>query len=108
MVKRLTFGFGILALAVASAASSYTVTFFQPVVVNGTTLNAGDYKVEVNDNKAVIKKGKTIAESPVKVENNDAKYSNTSVRLAGSQVEEIHLGGTHTRLVFEKNGVATN
>jgi hypothetical protein len=108
VVKRLTFGFGILALAVASAASSYTVTFFQPVTVNGTTLKAGDYKVEVNDNKAVIKKGKTIAESPVKVENNDAKYSNTSVRLAGSQVEEIHLGGTRTRLVFEKNGVATN
>ena len=108
MVKRFTFGFAVLALAVASAASGYNVTFFEPVVVNGTTLKAGDYKVEVNDNKAILRQGKTVAESPVKVESNDTKYSKTTVRLTGTQVDEIRVGGTHTRLVFEKNGVATN
>ena len=108
MVKRLTIAFASLALAVASAASSYSVTFFQPVEVNGTTLKAGDYSVEVKDNKAIIKRGKSVAEVPVKVENNDAKYQTTSVRLAGTQVEEIHVGGTRTKLVFEKTGVATN
>ena len=109
MVKGLTIGFASLALAVASAASSYNVTFFEPVVVNGTTLKAGQYKVEVNDNKAILKNGKAVAESPVKVESNDAKYQTTTVRLAGgTQVEEIRVGGTHTRLVFEKTGVATN
>lgn len=107
MVKRLTFGFGIVALAVASAASNYNVTFYQPVVVNGTTLKPGEYTVEVNDNKATIKKGKSVAETPVKVENNDAKYRATTVLLAGTQVEEIHVGGTHTKLVFEQNGIAT-
>jgi hypothetical protein len=109
VVKGFTIGFATLALAVASAASSYNVTFFEPVVVNGTTLKPGDYKVEVNDNKAVIKRGKVIAESPVKVESNEAKYPTTSIRLAlGTQLEEIRVGGTHTRLVFEKAGVATN
>ena len=107
MIKRLTIGFGILALAVASAASNYNVTFYQPVVVNGTTLKAGEYTVEVNDNKAILKKGKSVAETPVKVENNDEKYSKTTVHLAGSQVEEIRVGGTHTKLVFEQNGIAT-
>jgi len=107
VVKRLTIGFGVLALAVAGAASNYNVTFYQPVVVNGTTLKAGEYTVEVNDNKAILKKGKSVAETPVKVENNDAKYSRTTVHLAGTQVEEIHVGGTHTRLVFEQNGTAT-
>ena len=82
MVKALTLGFASLALAAASAATSYNVTFFQPVVVNGTTLKAGEYKVEINDNKAIIKKGKALAESPVKVESNEAKYPTTSVRLA--------------------------
>jgi len=108
VVKTFTIAFASLALAVASAASGYTVTFFQPVEVNGTMLKAGDYSVEVKDNKAIIKRGKSVAEAPVKVENNDAKFSSTTVRLAGSQVEEIRVGGTHTRLVFEKTGVATN
>jgi hypothetical protein len=97
-----------MALAVASAASSYNVTFFEPVVVNGTTLKPGEYKVEINNEKATLRKGKTWAESAVKVESNDAKYPTTSVRLAGAQVEEIHVGGTRTKLVFEKTGVATN
>ena len=108
MVKRLTIGFASLALAAASAATSYNVTFFEPVVVNGTTLKAGEYKVEVNDNKAIIKKGKAVAESPIKVESNEAKYPATSVRLVGTQLEEIRVGGTRTKLVFEKTGVATN
>lgn len=109
MVKRFTIGFATLALAIAGAATSYNVTFFEPVVVNGTTLKPGEYKVEINDNKAILKKGKIMAESPVKVENNEAKYSRTSVRLVqGTQVEEIHVGGTRTRLIFEKTGVATN
>jgi len=108
VVKGLTIGFATLALGVASAATSYNVTFFEPVVVNGTTLKAGEYKVEINDNKATIKKGKAMAESPVKVETSEDKYSRTSVRLVGTQVEEIRVGGTRTKLVFEKSGVATN
>jgi len=109
VVKRLTIGFATLALAAASAASSYNVTFFEPVVINGTTLKPGAYKVEISDNKAIIKKGKAVVESPVKVESSEAKYPTTSVRLAGgTQLEEIRLGGTRTKLVFEKTGVATN
>lgn len=108
MVKGLTFGFATLALAAASAATSYNVTFFEPVTVNGTKLKPGNYKVEVNENKAVIKQGKPVAETAVKVENNDKKYPTTTVRLAGAQVEEIHFGGTRTRIVFEKTGDATN
>ena len=46
MVKKSILAFATLALAVASAASSYSVTFFQPVVVNGQTrfaTTAGSY-----------------------------------------------------------------
>ena len=109
MVKGLTLGLATLALAAAaSAATSYNVTFFEPVVVNGTSLKPGEYKVEVNNDKATIKRGKTLAESPVKIESNEVKYPSTSVRLVGTQVEEIRVGGTKTKLVFEKAGVATN
>lgn len=108
MVKKSILAFATVALAVASAAHSYSVTFFQPVVVNGQTLKAGDYKIQFNDNKATIQQGKTVTEAPIKVENNTDKFSSTSVRMNGAQVEEIRLGGTHTRLVFEKTGTGTN
>ena len=108
MVKKSILAFATLALAVASAASSYSVTFYQPVVVNGQTLKAGDYKVQYNADKATIQQGKNVTEVPVKVETNTDKYAATTVRLNGTQIEEIRLGGTKTKLVFEKTGAGTN
>jgi hypothetical protein len=109
MLRNVLLGFATAALAVASAASSYSVTFFQPVTVNGIELKAGDYKLELKDNgMAVIKQGKVMTEAPVKVENESKKFSSSSVRLIGNQVDEIRLGGTSKRVVFEKSGNATN
>jgi|SRR5665213_1272866 hypothetical protein len=108
MVKNILLGFASIALAVASAASSYNVTFYDPVMINGSELKAGDYKLELKDNTAVIKQGKTVTEAPVKVENDGQKYQRTAVRMNGMQVEEIRIGGTHTRIVFDKTSNATN
>lgn len=108
MIKKTIIAFATLALAVAMAASSYHVTFFQPVVVNGQTLKAGDYKVQFSADKATIQQGKTVAEVPVKVENGSDKFSETSVRMNGQKIEEIRLGGTHTKLVFENAAGGTN
>ena len=109
MVKNVLLGFASVALAVASAASSYSVTFYQPVTVNGKQLKPGDYKLELkSDNMAIIKQGKDETEAPVKVETENQKFSRSSVRLNGTQVEEIRLGGTDKRLVFEKSANATN
>ena len=108
MVKNILLGFGLFALAVASAATSYHVTFYEPVMIHGTELKAGDYKLELNDKTAVIKQGKTVTEAPVKVENDGQKYQRTAVRMNGMQVEEIRIGGTNTRIVFDKTSYATN
>jgi len=108
VVKKLLFGFASVALAVASAATSYNVTFYDSVVINGAKLQAGSYKVEFNENTATIKQGKSVVQAPVKVENASEKFRTNSLRIEGSEVQEIRLGGTHTKLVFEKTGVATN
>jgi len=111
MVKNVLLGFGSLALAIASAATGYDVTFYETVTVNGTQLKAGNYKVELKENTALIRESsdkKTVTEAPVKVQNEDQKFAKTSVRLDGTRVDEIRLGGTHTRLVFERAGNATN
>ena len=102
MAKKLLFGFASVALAVASAATGYNVTLYQPVVVNGAKLDAGAYRIEVEGGMATIKKGKNVTEAPVKVETDGAKFNRNTVRIEGDRLSEIRIGGTHTKLVFDK------
>jgi hypothetical protein len=107
MKKNILLAIGVAALAVAGAsAKSYSVTLYEPAVLGNMTLKAGDYKVEVNDQKAVLTNGKTRCEAPVKVESADMKYSSTTVRFGNGDgkmhVQEIHIGGSKTKLVFNE------
>jgi hypothetical protein len=94
----------LLAGMAFASAKSYHVTFFEPSVIGGTELKAGDYKFEVQDQKIVIKHGKETTEAPVKVETGDTKYSTTTVRFASAdgknKVQEIRVGGTNMKLVL--------
>ncbi len=103
-MKKLMFSFATLALAVASAASSYHFSIFQPSVLGGKELKPGDYKIELNGDKATIKVGKQVLEATVKVESGTEKFNETSVRYTSTDgkmaVQEIRLGGTKTKLVF--------
>ena len=103
MIRRFLLTFAVLGLALASA-KSYTVTLFPPATVGAVELVPGDYRVDVVDQKVVIRGGKVEAQSPVKVEAGDTRYQTTTVRyenLNGKmRIQEIRLGGTKTRLVF--------
>ena len=104
MMRKVLPLFLVAGLAVASARS-YTVNLFQPSLVGGTELKPGEYKVEVNDQKAVISKGKIRTESEVKVEEGDTKFDTTTVRYVNAadgkvKIQEIRLGGTKTKIVF--------
>jgi hypothetical protein len=88
----------------ASAASSYRVTFLKPAMIANTELQPGDYKLEVDGEKAIIKSGKTSVEVAVRVETGNEKFSDTTVRYSNGDgkyhVQEIRLGGSKTKLVF--------
>jgi len=103
MTKRVIFAFLALALAVASA-KTYAVTLFQPAVLAGTELKAGQYQLDLNDTRVVIKHGKLKVECDVKVETADSKFATTTVRFANGngklRIQEIRLGGTNLKLVF--------
>ncbi len=103
MTKKLAFAFLVLALTVA-CAKTYWVTFYQPSVVAGIELKAGDYRLDLNGDKVTLKNGKHVAQSSVKVEENGEKYSRTSVRYQNGDgkyiVQEIRLGNTNLKLVF--------
>ena len=108
MTKKLLVAFATLALAAASA-KTYDVTLFQPAVLNGKDLKAGDYRVEVDGSKVVLRNGKQATEADVKVETGDQKFSATSIRYGNGngkyQIQEIRLGGTNMRLVV--NGASS-
>lgn len=103
MKKALLFACLVAGMAIASA-KSYTITLFEPAVIGGTELKAGDYKFELQDQKIVIKQGKQTTEASVKVETGDAKYPATTVRYGNTdgknKVQEIMLGGTNMKLVL--------
>jgi hypothetical protein len=69
-------------------------------------LKPGEYKVEVLDQKAVIRGSNVSAEAPVKVETADTKFGRTSLRFNSSngkmQIQEIRLGGTNMKLVLSE------
>jgi len=96
--------FGTFALALASAASSYTVTLFHPSIIGTTELKPGDYTLELEGEKATFKAGKHTVEAVVKVQTGNDKFSKTAVRYNNGdgkyRVDEIRLAGTNTTLVF--------
>lgn len=108
-MNKFLLAFATVALSVASAAS-YRVTVYQPSYIGGAELKPGEYKIELKENKAVIKAGKETIETPVKVEAGDQKFANTAVRYTNTngkmKIDEIRIGGTATKLVFE-TGAAT-
>jgi hypothetical protein len=103
MSKRILFVFLVLAIAVA-CAKTYTVTLFQPSVIAGTELKPGEYQLELKDTTVVVKSGRNSVQTSVKVENAESKYGSTAVLYASGEdklkVQEIRLGGTKLKLVF--------
>ena len=103
MNRRVVFSFVAFAGLALASTKSYSLSLFFPVKLGMTELKAGDYRLEVADNKVVIRAGKVRSEAAVKVEDSGTRYNTTSVRIIGAagqqKIQEIHLGGTRTRLV---------
>ena len=76
MTKRVLLTFVTLALVIASA-KSYRVTLFQPAVLAGTELKAGEYKMDVTGDKGTLTNGRSTAQAGVTVENGNEKFSST-------------------------------
>jgi hypothetical protein len=91
---------GIMTLSAAGA--TYKVSLLDDSVVAGKQIKAGDYKVELKDsNTAVLMQGKKSVEVPAKTETNPTKYATTEMQYTNNnQLQEIRIGGTHTKIVF--------
>lgn len=100
-VTKLIMMFGTLCLALASAASTYHVTLAQKAMLGSTELKPGDYKVQVDGDKAMIKVGNKSIEAPVKVDTGSEKFSNTMIDMdSQNHIKSIRVQGTNATLVF--------
>jgi hypothetical protein len=111
MLTKFVLAFGILAVAAASAGSIptkspiYKLTLTQPVVVAGTALKAGAYRVVVGEKTVTFTIDGESQTIPAKVEVNRTKYYSDEIQYDkdGNHVtiSEIGVGGTKTRLLFQ-------
>lgn len=104
MNGRLLLAFGLFALAASAGMKSYTIILPEPATMGNMELKPGSYRVDVGDQSAVIHNGRQATEVPVKVETNGSKYPETTFKMYNHdgklRVDEIHLGGTKTKLVL--------
>jgi len=102
---KILLAFGAFALAVASAASTYTVTLTDVTYVNGSALKPGDYKMQIAGDKITLKSGKTVVEVPAKVQDAAQKFDGTALKFenanGATKLQEIWVGGTHTKIVLQ-------
>lgn len=93
-----------LSLGIANAAT-YDVTLPDNVSVGKTQLKAGDYKVEIQGDKAVFTIGKKSVQVPATLAKNDQPFGSTVFVSQHSKLQEIDLGGTQDKIIF--NAAAT-
>jgi hypothetical protein len=94
-----------LTLTNLAGAATYTFTIFDSVTIDGKELKPGSYKVEVKESTAVIRAGKDSTEVKMHCEDNARKYDNTTVRYSKdgkkNNLEEIHVGGSKVKIIFD-------
>jgi hypothetical protein len=100
MPKKVLVGF-VTAAMMLTAAGSYRFTISRDATVGGKQLTAGDYKVEMKRDTAVLKHDRQAVEVPARVQTDPNKFASTTVRfVSGNEIQEIGFGGTHTKIVF--------
>lgn len=93
----------LVLVSLSLAAKSYHLNLYEQSVLGSTELKPGAYTVEVDGQQVVLRSGKTEATAAVKVENEPAKFSSTTVRYTNGDgryhIQEIRIGGTNMKLV---------
>jgi len=96
----------LCALALSAVGATYHFSITSPTWVGTTELMPGDYSLEVQGDKVMLKSGKNLTELPAKVETEGTKYNFTSLHTTNTDgkttLQEIWVGGTKTKIVVMK------
>jgi hypothetical protein len=92
-----------LALGIASAGAPYDITLLDTFSVGKAELKAGDYKVEMQGDKAVFTIGKKTVAIPATLGKSEQPFASTVFVSQRSKLKEIDLGGTQDKILFAGN-----
>jgi hypothetical protein len=105
-IYRIAALFVALAMVVPAFAKPFTKTIniSQTAKVGKSSLQAGEYLLSIDGNKATVQKGKnTVAESEGRWEERDSKSSYNSVLVGeDGQVREVRFAGQKRVFVFNE------
>ena len=88
-------------MVVSAASNKQHIHIFEDVMVDGKSIKAGDYTIEMqNNNTAVMRQGKQTIEVPAHTESVTKKVDHTTLTSTGNKLEEIEIGGSTTKIVF--------
>lgn len=96
----------VIALAVPAFAKPFakTINLAQTAKLGKSELKAGEYRLQIDGNKATVQKGKeTLAESEGRWEDRSAKSAYDSVLVGeNGQVREVRFAGQTRVFVFSE------
>lgn len=105
-VSRIAALFVALAMVAPVFAKPFTktISLSQSAKIGRASLQAGEYQLSIDGNKATVQKGKnTIAESEGRWEDRDKKSDFTSILLGeNGQVREVRFAGQKRVFVFNE------
>jgi hypothetical protein len=105
-ISRLAALLAVLALAIPVFAKplTKTINITQSAKVGKATLQAGQYRLVIDGNKATVEKGKeTVAQSEGRWEDRSTKASYDSVLIgADGQVREVRFSGKSKVFIFSE------
>jgi len=94
----------ILALSICAFAGNGKISLMSPGTVNGTQLQAGDYKLGWNaegDNVQLSIAGNGVKMTvPASIAPSSVKLQDSVVKATDGTIQEIHLGGKNLILKF--------
>jgi hypothetical protein len=96
-------------MTLSAAGVTYKISLLDDSVVDGKQVKAGDYKVELKDNTAILTHGKKSIEVPAKTETSPTRFSQTEIQYSkNNNLQEIRVGGTNTKIVFGAGAATAN
>ena len=105
-MKKLLILFAAAGISIA-AAKTYDITLSTRATIGHTELAPGEYRLRLETNKISLmdNKGKSV-EADAKVESVDKKFDHTAILSKSvngeDHIDEIQLGGSKTKLEFNK------
>jgi hypothetical protein len=99
-MKMLLLSICSVGLVFGQAEAHFKFNVQSPIMVAGTKLKPGEYKVDVEGSEASFKLDGKVVKVPASLQAEARAYKDTTMESSDNNVKAIHIGGTVMTVVF--------